>query len=437
MLIFVPVNELNLLDMGKIKCVIRKKESDEKQTIYVSSRFGRNDKLMYATPLKVEAIFWDESKGRVKNSKYCTYKDELNQALIELEAAVSRFIIQSAADHEEPGKARLARFLDSYFGHGEEKPKDFHSFFEQFLKENETRMNDKTGKVISYKNQREYINTYRLLCQYESKKHIRFDWEDIDVSFYNGFITYLQSLNYATNTIGHKIVALKAVLNAAKERKINDCSNYSGHLFHTVSEESQTVYLDEKELDFLYNLDLSKDERLDRTRDLFLVGCWTGLRFSDVTRIRPEYIQNDILTIVQQKTGGRVAIPLHPVVKSILEKYKGNLPECVSNQKFNEALKDLGKYADLNERVFKSITKGGHKETTVYKKWELISSHTARRSFATNLYKSGFPSISIMQITGHKTEKAFMKYIKVTTEEHAKLLQLHWAKSGSLLKVVK
>lgn len=423
--------------MGKIKCIIRNKETDEKQTISITSRFGRNEKLMYATPLKVEAIFWDESKGRVKNTKYCTYKDELNQALIDLEAAVNKFIIQSAADHEEADKVRLTRFLDSYFGHGEDKPKDFHSFFEQFLKENETRMNEKTGKVISYKNQREYINTYRLLCQYESKKHIRFDWEDIDVSFYNGFIAYLQGLNYATNTIGHKIVALKAVLNAAKERKINECSNYSGHLFHTVSEESQTVYLDEKELDFLYKLDLSKDERLDRTRDLFLVGCWTGLRFSDVTRIKPEFIQNDILTIVQQKTGGRVAIPLHPVVKSILEKYNGNLPECVSNQKFNAALKDLGKYADLNERVFKSITKGGQKETTIYKKWELITSHTARRSFATNLYKSGFPSISIMQITGHKTEKAFLKYIKVTTEEHAKLLQMHWAKNGSLLKAVK
>ena len=423
--------------MGKIKCIIRNKETDEKQTISITSRFGRNEKLMYATPLKVEAIFWDESKGRVKNTKYCTYKDELNQALIDLEAAVNKFIIQSAAGHEESDKVRLTRFLDSYFGHGEDKPKDFHSFFEQFLKENETRMNEKTGKVISYKNQREYINTYRLLCQYESKKHIRFDWEDIDVSFYNGFIAYLQGLNYATNTIGHKIVALKAVLNAAKERKINDCSNYSGHLFHTVSEESQTVYLDENELDFLYKLDLSKDERLDRTRDLFLVGCWTGLRFSDVTRIKPEFIQNDILTIVQQKTGGRVAIPLHPVVKSILEKYNGNLPECVSNQKFNAALKDLGRYADLNERVFKSITKGGQKETTVYKKWELITSHTARRSFATNLYKSGFPSISIMQITGHKTEKAFLKYIKVTTEEHAKLLQMHWAKNGSLLKAVK
>ena len=423
--------------MGKIKCIIRNKETDEKQTISITSRFGRNEKLMYATPLKVEAIFWDESKGRVKNTKYCTYKDELNQALIDLEAAVNKFIIQSAAGHEESDKVRLTRFLDSYFGHGEDKPKDFHSFFEQFLKENETRMNEKTGKVISYKNQREYINTYRLLCQYESKKHIRFDWEDIDVSFYNGFIAYLQGLNYATNTIGHKIVALKAVLNAAKERKINECSNYSGHLFHTVSEESQTVYLDENELDFLYKLDLSKDERLDRTRDLFLVGCWTGLRFSDVTRIKPEFIQNDILTIVQQKTGGRVAIPLHPVVKSILEKYNGNLPECVSNQKFNAALKDLGRYADLNERVFKSITKGGQKETTVYKKWELITSHTARRSFATNLYKSGFPSISIMQITGHKTEKAFLKYIKVTTEEHAKLLQMHWAKNGSLLKAVK
>ena len=68
-------------------------------------------------------------------------------------------------------------------------------------------------------------------------------------------------------------------------------------------------------------------------------------------------------------------------------------------------------------------------ETTKYKKWEVVSSHTARRTFATNLYKSGFPSISIMQITGHKTEAAFLKYIKVNKHEHAKLLAEHWRKA--------
>jgi len=76
----------------------------------------------------------------------------------------------------------------------------------------------------------------------------------------------------------------------------------------------------------------------------------------------------------------------------------------------------------------KSITKGGKRITEAHPKWELVTSHTARRSFATNLYKSGFPSISIMGITGHRTEKAFLKYIKVTPEEHAMLLQKHWSK---------
>ena len=86
--------------------------------------------------------------------------------------------------------------------------------------------------------------------------------------------------------------------------------------------------------------------------------------------------------------------------------------------------------------VLKSITKGGKRCTSIYEKWQLVSAHTARRSFATNLYKSGFPSISIMAITGHKTESSFLRYIKVSKEEHAKLLMLHWQKNGNLLKVL-
>ena len=81
--------------------------------------------------------------------------------------------------------------------------------------------------------------------------------------------------------------------------------------------------------------------------------------------------------------------------------------------------------------MLKSITRGGRKVTTAYEKWQLVTSHTGRRSFATNLYKSGFPAISIMQITGHKTEAAFMKYIKVGRNEHAALLAEHWKRSKS------
>jgi integrase len=134
-----------------------------------------------------------------------------------------------------------------------------------------------------------------------------------------------------------------------------------------------------------------------------------------------------MITIRQQKTDNPVQIPIHPVFREIWERY-GGLPLVISNQKFNDHIKDVCKAARINETVLKSITKGGKRITTSYKKWQLVSSHTARRSFATNLYRQGFPSIGIMSITGHKTETAFLKYIKVGKEEHAEMLMKHWQK---------
>ncbi|WP_423130635.1 site-specific integrase [Gaoshiqia sp. Z1-71] len=191
--------------------------------------------------------------------------------------------------------------------------------------------------------------------------------------------------------------------------------------------------MNEKELDILYNLDLVENKRLDRIRDLFLVGAWTGCRFSDFSTIGPDQITNGFLYVQQAKTGAKVVIPLHPVVKAILQKYNGILPDAPSNQKFNDYIKEVGELAGINTPTAKRLTRGGKRITQSFPKWELISSHTARRSFATNLYKSGFPSISIMQITGHTTEKAFLKYIKVTPEEHAHLLAEHWKKFNKTL----
>ena len=105
------------------------------------------------------------------------------------------------------------------------------------------------------------------------------------------------------------------------------------------------------------------------------------------------------------------------------------MPPAISNQKTNEYLKEIGEQIkSLKVVVSKTLTKGGLKVTTNYKKWELLTTHSGRRSFATNEYLNGTPSITIMAITGHKTEKAFLRYIKLTPNEHAKLLKLHWEK---------
>lgn len=123
-----------------------------------------------------------------------------------------------------------------------------------------------------------------------------------------------------------------------------------------------------------------------------------------------------------------MVIPVHKVVREIILKHEG-LPHSLSNQKFNFYLKELCKKIPLFKiRVSKKMTKAGKEVTLHLEKWEMISTHTARRSFATNEYLNGTPSITIMAITGHKTERAFLKYIKVTAKEHAEKMKSLWEK---------
>lgn len=312
------------------------------------------------------------------------------------------------------------------------------NYIETYIKGAETRINPKTGRPVCYKMQREYQVTFDYLKRYSEHIGKKIDFRDIDLKFYEGFTQFLQKPSkeesLAVNTIGKKIQTLKIFLNSAKDEGLNNYNAYKSDKFIALSEEADTIYLNEKELDELYKLDLSKDPADERVRDLFLVGCWTGCRFSDISQITPESISEGMIHIRQLKTGTKVVIPLHPIVTAILNKYGGVLPKPISNQKFNDALKNIAEKAKLTGITHKVITKGGVRITSSLHTWERVTTHTARRSFATNLYKSGFPSKSIMQITGHKTEEAFRKYIKVTETEHAQMLQKHW--NNRYLKVV-
>ena len=121
-----------------------------------------------------------------------------------------------------------------------------------------------------------------------------------------------------------------------------------------------------------------------------------------------------------------VTIPLHPVVMDVLEKYNFNLPEPITNQRFNEYIKEACKAAMINSVETMTRTVGGKLVTEKFEKWEHVSSHTGRRSFCTNMYKRGVPTITIMAISGHTTETLFLKYIKVKQSEHAELMKEAW-----------
>ncbi|MFV0364287.1 MAG: tyrosine-type recombinase/integrase [Suipraeoptans sp.] len=425
--------------MADVTFKLRKPSAKTPQIIYLVYRFGQNEKLAYSTGLKILPAYWNKEKMRVRNLVEALDKDLINNYLNELYRDTNLHIVELKTKGKAVTKDSLYRFLQNYTNKTQDSEENtLHGFVKAYLERNKTKINPSTGKIIAYKTQREHENTYKLLTDFEKAKNkgVHFDFDDINLDFYADFTTFLQSFNMATNTIGHKIQTLKTWLNEATERGVNKNQQYKSHRFKAVLEETENIYLTPSELEKIYTYKFTSEKHI-RVRDLFLIGAFTGLRFSDFTSITADNIKNDTLHIEQQKTGNSVSISIHPIVVEIWNKYGGELPKVISNQKFNEYLKEVCKVAGINSIEQKGITKGGIRRKQNYEKWQLVSSHTARRSFATNLYLSGFPTLSIMAMTGHKTESAFMKYIKVTNEQHAELLRLHWIDKGEHLRVVK
>ena len=187
-------------------------------------------------------------------------------------------------------------------------------------------------------------------------------------------------------------------------------------------------------LDELFALDLKKKPMLDNARDLFLVYCFTGLRYEDVTTLKYEQVQGETISLRMHKTQEKVVVPFnHKITKSIRDKYKDvtthSLPRIISNAKLNLYIKEVcSLIPSLELEVELSKTKGGKPIVFKEQKFRFVTVHTARRSFATNLMLDEIPVPSIMRVTGHKTENAFWKYIKIEAKDSIKSITKLYSK---------
>ena len=187
--------------------------------------------------------------------------------------------------------------------------------------------------------------------------------------------------------------------------------------------EADKVYLTEEEIQKLYALhDLSTKEK--ETRDLFLIACETGMRFKNLTQIKKANYQDDQLIFFQVKSSGikaKLIIPLSDLHREIASSYNYELPKLTYNAfVFNQTLRPLCEKAGIDQEVLvQKVSKYGTREL-VSKKYELVSSHTARRSFCTNKFLKGLPASVIMKFSGHSSERSFLKYLKLDAEVVAK-----------------
>ncbi len=322
------------------------------------------------------------------------------------------------------------RNFDSHIASSYLKPISSLDFFGQF----DDYMNTKKNKVTPGM-MKVYNNAKGLLMAYEQFKGQKITFDCFDYNFYDSFVDFL-TFDYEQrrkkvpvkglklNSIGKTIKQLRIFLRDRARRKIIPPIDLTD--FKIVSEDADAIYLSSEEIARIYRTGLHQTPYLEYYRDLLVLGCLTGLRFSDFASIQPEDIKGDMLRIKQKKSDAWVVIPLRPIAYEILvNKYRGIVP-ATTNPEFNRHIKTIGLRAGITEQVKFSYKKGNQDIVVRKHKYEWITSHTCRRSFCTNEFLAGTPAELIMKISGHKSLRDFYRYIRISPEEAGNKLKEIW-----------
>lgn len=296
------------------------------------------------------------------------------------------------------------------------------------------------GKPISEKSIQYYKHLRRYINEYMEYKHIsNLQFDELNRRFYDDYISFLYTKGLQKNTIGNHVKMIKAIIRSQSIRIQSLAEEFLR--CEKPQEKSDNIALTEQEIELITNLQLSS-EHLRTVRDLFVLMCWTGVRYSDLkqlTSINIKTLDNGLRFFMfdTKKTEEPVVIKILPEAQRILDMYSNGkaMPRVISNQKFNNAIKEIMKatyeanpqssLADYETISYTAALENGRagKKKEVYQRWQMVSCHTARRTFATNMKLRGNDSDVIRAATGHTTSKSLDRYIKQTVIQRAALLQ--------------
>lgn len=418
---------------------LRQTEPANKATpINAIVRFN-NERIVISGIDKVEPRYWNSDKQCPKqhaaNPRAREISRSLSDARLIIEETFNTFIEEHGAYPDElkafqaKCRCKVLGLPDNAERTVSKRSNSFAEYLEQLIQD--IRANKKvisSGKSKGLPYSKNSIKTYtNLLFNLSAfKKHTGrndINFTDIDLDFYTDFRSYLVThRNLSPGYFGDMVKAIKSVMADSFDRGYHTNLKHKSRHFIKESAEADTVFLDTERLDKLLDMDLSKKPYLDKARNLFLIGCYSGLRFSDYCNIKPENISEDFLRIRAQKTKEYISIPISRQLRTVLNRYPDLEIKPISNQKLNEYIKDVCEEAGFNEDVSVKRFERGKEVFVKVPFYKLVSSHTARRSFCTNAFKGGYPTILIRAISGHKTESAFLKYIRLDNEDKSVMM---------------
>lgn len=393
----------------EVKFYLRNSRSNNKTMILLSYSYNANGesyRLRCSTKERIEPKNWNPKGQKVKSS--AASSTVINAQLRKINSLLPDVLFSIKREGGNPSEKHLQERLYKELDGTKHSKQTFFEYADNYHQRSidEKKSNQRCRHIKSV------IKDLRTFQKWSGK---RIDFDTIDLNFYDRYKNY--HLNHRGNnltTFGSKVAILKAILNDATARKVNSNMAYKTKGFTAVSSKSDNIYLTRDEIKKIATLKL-KEGLMDVVRDLFLIGTETGFRFKDYSSLSEENFdkKNQLVRRRASKTKERLVLPISPILKVVLEKHDYKLPKSPPNQVTNRYLKKIGKMAGVTEDVQLMKNIAGVDTLKTSKKYENIVTHTARRSFATNLYLKGIPAAFIMKFTGHKDEKTFFNYVKV------------------------
>lgn len=380
-----------------------KESKKEVTSIRLQARF--DGKLFrYPTGITLKSNQWSKSKQKIHSG--VPNSQSMNDYLESLKKTVKDEYFNIIAKKETPTLEYLKNILDDNYKSGKKETVYLLDYLDECISSKE--------KLVEKNTIKGYGTLKGHLIAYEKFLNTRLTLESLTKKFYYAIIDYFAyNIGSKNKTIKENYMKnFNSFINWAVENQYIIKNPFVGIKFPYKIGTPTKIALSEEELIKIFNLDLSNNKRLDWARDLLCFECYSGLRFSDLSNVTPEKFKGNQLDVVIKKTKEQLVIPLCKEALFIINKYfDKDLPfPDKSGQKTNIYLKELGKLVELNEPITSLYFIGSKSHEETMPKYEMMETHTGRRTFVTLSYQKGMTPLDIMAITGHKDYQLFMNY---------------------------
>lgn len=386
-------SKFNRKNLKKIYCYIRGIE--------------KGKKIIIPTDIFIKPENWDFKKQKVKSKKETNFS-EINNYLELLSLKINKIFNIYLQNDLPKDNETFKNYLLEELNKKNEKTDNKNyllDFFEEYL---ESKSSSLTKSTID-----KYKTLFKHLYSYQSNYGRKILFNDINKDFFEKLKIYLiEEKKFNNNWIAKILKIFKTYLNWAYDKKLLVDTSFKK--FTMKDEETEIYALTKEELQKLENLDLSKNSKLDKVRDVFIFQCYTGQRYEDVKNLYFTDIVENFWNLRTQKTKELIQIPIVGGALKIYNKYKEHYDKLptITNQKMNEYLKELCKLAEIDTPTKKIYYIGSKRFEKTLPKYEFITTHVARKTFVTLSMEKGLGLEIIMKVTGHKKYDVLKRYLK-------------------------